>query len=267
MTPDFRSRNVETAFPSALFVVLRAAARRRSATAAFLLRAGPCNPREASSAAADGGRMAGAAPARLLLGRAAQVVTVAGAGSAARHGGQMGQLGLRENCSVVVGSDGTVKAVSCRPVSELVTEFRPMEVRDCAGKVVSPGFVDPHSHVVFAGDRSGEMADKLAGATYDEVHKRGGGINFTVRATKRASTEHLTQLALKRLERMAAAGTTHVEIKSGYGLDWPTELKVVCRKQLQVETHNSRACSSCHRCGAASLIRSLCFMHLRRCYE
>lgn len=71
------------------------------------------------------------------------------------------------------------------------------------------------------------MALKLAGATYEEVHAAGGGINRTVTATRAASHGDLTALALDRLDKMAACGTTYVEIKSGYGLDWETELKML----------------------------------------
>lgn len=84
------------------------------------------------------------------------------------------------------------------------------------------------------------MGLKLAGATYDEVHAAGGGINRTVTATRQASHGTLTMTALRRLDKMTAAGTTHVEIKSGYGMDWETELKM-----LQVGWSTVHPLSSC----------------------
>ncbi len=97
-------------------------------------------------------------------------------------------------------------------------------VIDCAGGAVLPGFVDSHTHVVFAGDRSAEFARRLAGATYSEIASEGGGILATVAATRGSSEEGLFRLAAGRVWRMIMAGTTTIEIKSGYGLDPETEL-------------------------------------------
>jgi imidazolonepropionase len=96
-----------------------------------------------------------------------------------------------------------------------------------AGGVAVPGFVDAHSHVLFAGDRSGELALKAAGLTYTEIARRGGGIYATVRATRRASDALLLREASARLGRMAAAGTTSVEVKSGYALEHAGELRLL----------------------------------------
>lgn len=98
---------------------------------------------------------------------------------------------------------------------------------DCQGRAVIPGFVDAHTHLVFAGDRSNEFAMRMAGATYAEIAKSGGGILATVDATRSASEEELFILASERVNRMIGGGTTTVEIKSGYGLDLDTELRLL----------------------------------------
>ncbi|MFQ5522366.1 MAG: imidazolonepropionase [Acidimicrobiia bacterium] len=98
---------------------------------------------------------------------------------------------------------------------------------DCEGRAVIPGFVDAHTHLVFAGDRSGEFARRLAGESYAEIAAGGGGILSTVQATRAASEDELFDLASQRLWRMIRAGTTTVEVKSGYGLDTETELRLL----------------------------------------
>lgn len=98
---------------------------------------------------------------------------------------------------------------------------------DCAGRAVIPGFVDAHTHVVFAGDRSQEFAARMAGAGYAEIAAAGGGILSTVAATRAADEEALFTEASRRVRRMIAAGTTAVEIKSGYGLDTEAEMRML----------------------------------------
>jgi imidazolonepropionase len=98
---------------------------------------------------------------------------------------------------------------------------------DCEGRAVIPGFVDAHTHLVFAGDRSDEFAMKMRGASYAELAKQGGGILSTVTATRAADEDALFDAAAGRLRRMIDSGTTTVEIKSGYGLDLDTELALL----------------------------------------
>lgn len=98
---------------------------------------------------------------------------------------------------------------------------------DCDGRAVIPGFVDAHTHLVFSGDRADEFARRLAGASYAEIAASGGGIVSTVRATREASEERLFAEAAERVRRMIASGTTTLEIKSGYGLDLETELRLL----------------------------------------
>jgi imidazolonepropionase len=108
---------------------------------------------------------------------------------------------------------------------------------DASGKLVMPGFVDPHTHVVFAGSREFELDLKLAGLHYIEILKRGGGIFYTVNETRKASPTQLLQQSKKRLDTMLSYGTTSCEAKTGYGLDVETEIKLLkIQKKLQ-ESH------------------------------
>jgi len=100
-------------------------------------------------------------------------------------------------------------------------------VVDAGGGTVLPGFIDPHTHVVYAGDRREELRRRLAGATYAEIAASGGGILSTVRATREASEDALVDSARVRLAEMLRCGTTTAEAKSGYGLDTATELKML----------------------------------------
>ncbi|NGM70717.1 imidazolonepropionase [Natronolimnobius sp. AArcel1] len=130
--------------------------------------------------------------------------------------------------AAVVLEDGIVLETGS---SEALTREYPVqnaaEAIDASGQCVLPGFVDPHTHAVFAGDRSDEFEAKLRGRNYQEILADGGGILRTVRAVREASEDDLTERLLERLDSMLAAGTTTLEIKSGYGLDTETELKLL----------------------------------------
>lgn len=102
-----------------------------------------------------------------------------------------------------------------------------VETLDVEGRAVIPGFVDPHTHLVFGGDRSDEFAARMGGASYEDILSSGGGIHATVAATRQTSDEELLSLARQRLERMLAHGTTTVEVKSGYGLDTDHEARLL----------------------------------------
>ncbi|MCI0545121.1 MAG: imidazolonepropionase, partial [Actinobacteria bacterium] len=102
-----------------------------------------------------------------------------------------------------------------------------LEFVDCGGRAVIPGFVDAHTHLVFAGDRAGEFSRRMAGETYQSIAAGGGGIMATVEATRATGEEELFELASGRVARMIAAGTTSLEIKSGYGLDVDTEIRLL----------------------------------------
>jgi imidazolonepropionase len=108
-------------------------------------------------------------------------------------------------------------------------EFRDLRLpqHDVANRWITPGLIDCHTHLVYGGNRADEFALRLAGASYEEIARRGGGIVSTVRATRATDEDSLFQQAAKRLEALLAEGVTTIEIKSGYGLDLPTERKML----------------------------------------
>jgi imidazolonepropionase len=113
-------------------------------------------------------------------------------------------------------------------VCDALVEHAPgATVLDVSGCAVVPGFVDPHTHVVFAGDRREELGRRLAGATYAEIAAEGGGILKTVRATRQATLDELVEVSRPRLAEMLRAGTTTAEVKSGYGLTVGDEVKLL----------------------------------------
>ncbi len=105
--------------------------------------------------------------------------------------------------------------------------FDAKATHDAAGRWITPGLIDAHTHLVFGGDRAEEFALRLGGATYEEIARAGGGIKSTVAKTRAASEEQLYQAAHGRLSQLVAEGVTTVEIKSGYGLDTETECKML----------------------------------------
>jgi imidazolonepropionase len=138
--------------------------------------------------------------------------------------GERGDLGVIVDAAVAV-VDGRVAWAG--PSADLPVEFRGREVLDAGGGAVLPGFVDAHTHLVFAGDRSDEFARRLRGDSYEDILAAGGGIHSTVAATRAASFESLVADASARLERMLRGGTTTIEAKSGYGLTTADEVRVL----------------------------------------
>jgi imidazolonepropionase len=156
----------------------------------------------------------------LLLRNAAQLVTAPT--NAVRRGREMADLTILEKASLLV-QDGRIAWIG--PDTKLPPLPADAEVLDAAGKTILPGFIDSHTHLVFAGSREEEFEQRLRGLSYQEIAARGGGINATVRSVRRTSKEELKVLARRRLDRLLRFGVTTVEVKSGYGLDLADELK------------------------------------------
>jgi len=153
-----------------------------------------------------------------------QLVTLAGPGRA-RVGGELRELGLVQDGALVI-EDGWITAAGTW--AEVEERFPAgTEVVDALGKCVTPGFVDAHTHLVFAGNRAAEFEQRLSGATYQEIAAAGGGILSTVKATRAASEDQLLIAARRHRDWMLRSGTTTIEAKSGYGLDHETELKML----------------------------------------
>ncbi len=151
-----------------------------------------------------------------------QLITLAGKG--VRRGNEMCDLGIIQDGAVLTDGEKIVAVGKTDQVGQL-SQSDSAETIDARDMVVMPGFVDPHTHLVYAGSREEEFALRLEGVDYAEITRRGGGIMSTVRATREASEEELFDTGLERLNRLLTYGTTTVEVKSGYGLDEKSELK------------------------------------------
>jgi imidazolonepropionase len=158
----------------------------------------------------------------LFIKNAAQLVTCSG--FSAKRGGDMLELGVIEHGAVVV-EKGIIRAVG--PSADLQEQYEGDDflVLDASGKAVLPGFIDAHTHFLFAGERAEEFAWRIEGLPYMEILARGGGILSTVKATRACTKEELFLTGLKRLNRMLSFGVTTLEGKSGYGLDLETEIR------------------------------------------
>ena len=157
--------------------------------------------------------------ADILIKNANEIITLKGPNKP-RVKEQMNKLSVVKNGSVAI-KDGLIfdigKRLKCKAIKTI----------DAKGKVVMPGFVDPHTHLVFAGSREFELDWKLKGLSYLEILNKGGGINYTVKKTRKASISELISQSLTRLNSMCNHGTTTCEAKSGYGLETKTELKIL----------------------------------------
>ncbi|PYK73140.1 MAG: imidazolonepropionase [Verrucomicrobia bacterium] len=155
---------------------------------------------------------------------ASQLITLAGP-PRARFGKELGDPGIIPDGGLVV-ADGKITYVGKTPQIEKLCQHD-TEVVNARGCVVLPGFVDAHTHLVFAGSRLEDFESRARGETYEQVAKRGGGIQTTVQATRAATEDDLFALAKKRASWFLQNGTTTIEAKSGYGLTLKDELKIL----------------------------------------
>ena len=157
----------------------------------------------------------------MLIHSASQLLTLA---SGPQRGFDLGYLGIIPDGAVLV-RDGLIVATG--PSDELRRRYPDEEQLDAGGRVVMPGFVDPHTHLIWAGDRAAEFELRLQGKSYQEIAAAGGGIRSTVKATSAASLEQLVAEARPRAQAMLRHGTTTAEAKSGYALQHPGELTML----------------------------------------
>jgi imidazolonepropionase len=186
-------------------------------------------------AAQKAGKRGSREAADLLIVNANELVTLAGDSQKPRTGKQMRELGITRDGSLAV-KDGRIVAVG--KTYDVMKRFRSDNVLSANGKTVLPGFVDAHTHLIFAGSREDEFQMRVEGASYMEILNAGGGILKTVRETRKASVDRLVGDALGTLDVMLEHGTTTIEAKSGYGLTTKDELKILeaTRRANQLHT-------------------------------
>jgi len=165
--------------------------------------------------------------ADLLIRGASQVLTMEGGGDGPLSGRNQGSLEVLERGAVAVEGERIVAVASEREVRNVCTCDMRTQIVDAAGGVVAPGFVDPHTHLLFARSREHEFAERLRGVPYMEIAARGGGIHSSVRAFREASDAELLANGRRRLGAFLAHGTTTVEAKSGYGLSVEQEVRAL----------------------------------------
>lgn len=178
----------------------------------------------------------GAAPCDFVLRGAAELVTMSGTDGLGLIVG--GALAARQGRVAWVGPE--------RDLAAQVAVTDDAVVVDAEGAAVLPGFVDAHTHAVFAGSRAGEYGERVAGRAYADILAGGGGINATVRATRAATAEELAALTRRRLDAFLSHGTTTLEIKSGYGLTLADERKILAAAAVEHPTRRVRTFLGAH---------------------
>jgi imidazolonepropionase len=164
----------------------------------------------------------------LLIHGASQLLTLRGRGT--RRGNSLSDLGIVKDGALLIRR-GLIVAVGTRKYVESLPESRSAERLNLGARVVLPGFVDSHTHLIHAASRAEEYEMKIAGASYEEVARKGGGILNSVRKLRCATDEALQKRALRALQEFAKHGTTTIEAKSGYGLDPASELRILTLQQ------------------------------------
>jgi len=160
----------------------------------------------------------------VLITGCAELLTLRGA--APRRGRALGDLGIIRDGALLI-REGRIAAVGSRRRIERLPESRRARKLDLGGRVVLPGFVDSHTHLIHAASRAAEYEQRISGATYEEIASSGGGILNSARKLRNATPAELKRRALAHLARFGAHGTTTLEAKSGYGLTWESERKIL----------------------------------------
>jgi len=164
-----------------------------------------------------------------LLKNISQLVTCKNSSAYPKKGKVQNDIGLLSNSNILIKKDkiefiGNSNSLSAYIKKNKVQVYKEI---DCRNKVVTPGFIDSHTHFVFAGNREDEYEMRIAGKTYQEIAAAGGGIISTVNSVRKASEERLFEIGEKRLTKFLETGTTTIEAKSGYGLDVKNEIKLL----------------------------------------
>jgi imidazolonepropionase len=163
----------------------------------------------------------------LLLCGAGQLITCGGSENGPKRGKSLSDIGLVPDGAIAI-SHGKIVSVGPRAaVERSIDKARVATVVDAGGRVVMPGWVDPHTHAVFSRYRADEYEARIRGEGYLEIERRGGGIKRTVREVREMDEERLFEVSRRRLRKVLEGGTTTVEIKSGYGLELASELKML----------------------------------------
>lgn len=173
----------------------------------------------------------------LFIQNCGQLLTVEGASRRPKILKGMDDLGIILDGAVAIKEGIIIDVGTTKQLGKKYNK-KGIQVIDALGKVVLPGFVDCHTHAVFGGDRAGEFVQRIQGANYLEILKKGGGILSTVENTRKLPLEKLINVSKKHLDTMLLHGTTTVEIKSGYGLDKNNELKILQAIQYLQKTHS-----------------------------
>ena len=165
----------------------------------------------------------------LLLINISQLVTCSNVNNFPKKGKEQSEIGLRLDSNVLVNKGRIEFIGSSKSLAKILKKKRVKITKeiDCKNKVVTPGFIDSHTHFVFSGNREDEYEMRIAGKTYQEIAAAGGGIVSTVSSVRKSSFNHLYQIAEKRLKKFVETGTTTIEAKSGYGLDTANEIKIL----------------------------------------
>jgi len=175
--------------------------------------------------------------ASLIIKNASQLVTMHDPHKIGPKGGKdMRELNIFKNGAIAVNGSRIVAVGETKDILKKIRTDRKSRVIDAGRRVITPGLIDPHTHPVYAGQRSAEFEMRIAGKSYMEIAKAGGGINATVKEVRKASKKTLKENGRKILDKMLSMGTTTIEAKSGYGLTTKDEIKqLVALKELNEE--------------------------------